>query len=123
MYTFPKKEHLCGDKNIENLYKSGKSFLVYPLRIVYVSVEKEEVDVRVMISVSKKKFKRAVKRNRIKRLIREAYRLNKVELIHFTNTNQVKIHISFQYIASEIESFQKINEKMQLAIKKITQNV
>ncbi|VBB47338.1 Ribonuclease P protein component [uncultured Paludibacter sp.] len=122
MYTFPKKEHLCGNKNIENLYTNGKSFLIYPLRIVYLQIEKEEVPVRVMVSVSKKKFKRAVKRNRIKRLIRETYRLNKNELIAYAEQNDIKLHIAFQYIAAEIETFQKLNEKMQTALKKIEQN-
>lgn len=123
MHTFPKIEHLYGDKNIENLYANGKSFLVYPLRIVYLAVENEEIPVRVMVSVSKKKFKRAVNRNKIKRLMRETYRLNKNELITFSVEQQLKIHIAFQYIATEIETFQTLNVKMQTALGKIIQKL
>lgn len=122
-FGFPKKEHLCGDKSIEKLHTSGKSFLVYPLRIVYLVVENEDVPVRAMVSVSKKKFKRAVKRNKIKRLMRETYRLNKTDVNTFACTNGIYLHIAFQYIANEIESFQTINEKMQLALKKIIQKL
>ena len=123
MHTFPKIEHLYGDKNIENLYANGKSFLVYPLRIVYLAVENEEIPVRVMVSVSKKKIKRAVNRNKIKRLMRETYRLNKNELITFSVEQQLKIHIAFQYIATEIETFQTLNVKMQTALGKIIQKL
>lgn len=123
MFSFPKKEHLCGDKNIERLHKDGKSLLVYPLRVVYLPVEEEEVPVKVMVSVSKRKFKRAVKRNRVKRLMREAYRLNKNDLIAFSEENNIALHIAFQYIATEIESFQKVSEKMQSALKKIIRNL
>lgn len=123
MFSFSKKEHLCGDKNIERLYKDGKSLLVYPLRVVFLVVENESVPVRVMVSVSKKKFKRAVKRNRVKRLTREAYRLNKNELIDFSAEKNIQLHIAFQYIATDIENFQKVNEKIQIALRKIIQNL
>lgn len=122
MYTFPKKEHLCGDKNIENLHQNGKSFLVYPLRVVYLTVENEEVPVRVVVSVSKKKFKRAVKRNRIKRLMRESYRLNKTEFVSYAKENQLKVHVAFQYIANELVTFDTVNEKMQIVLKRLIQN-
>ena len=123
MYTFPKKEHLCGDKNIENLYENGKAMLVYPFRIVYVVVEEESEPVRVLVSVSKKKFKKAVDRNRTKRLIRECYRLNKTEIITYANENGLKLHLGFQYIGSVIEPFQRMSEKMQIALEKIIKNV
>ena len=81
-YTFCKAEHLCSRSRFERLLSSGFSFISYPLRvIVYVSErEEEEFPARMAISVSKKRFKRAVKRNRVKRLVREAYRLNKFRL-------------------------------------------
>ena len=82
-YTFPKEEHLCRKKLIEELFgKQGSSFGVYPLRLVWVaSAAPTAVPPQVLISVSKRTFKRAVDRNRIKRLIREAYRLNKYRLV------------------------------------------
>jgi len=81
-YTFPKEEHLCRKKLIEELFsKQGSSFGVYPLRIVWIKSEMPTTaPPQVLISVSKRTFKRAVDRNRLKRLIREAYRLNKYRL-------------------------------------------
>ena len=82
-YAFPKEEHLCRKKLIDELFgKQGSSFGVYPLRIVWTRSETlSATPPQVLISVSKRTFKRAVDRNRLKRLIREAYRLNKYQLL------------------------------------------
>ena len=122
MNTFPKKEHLYGEKVIENLHTTGSSFLVYPLRVVYLNVSQpdEQIPVRVMIGVSKKKFKKAVDRNRAKRLMREAYRLNKSSLVSIIKKEEVKIYLSFQYIADEMLTFDEISTKMQKARDRLT---
>ena len=122
MNTFPKKEHLYGEKVIENLHTTGSSFLVYPLRVVYLNVSQpdEHIPVRVMIGVSKKKFKKAVDRNRAKRLMREAYRLNKSSLVSIIKKEEVKIYLSFQYIADEMLTFDEISTKMQKALDRLT---
>ena len=78
--TFSKAERLCSKKLIERLFGGeGKSFPAFPLRVVYMPLSEEEVaaDVSILVSVPKKRFKRAVKRNRVKRQVREAYRRNK----------------------------------------------
>ena len=122
MNTFPKKEHLYGEKVIENLHTTGSSFLVYPLRVVYLNVSQpdEQIPVRVMIGVSKKKFKKAVDRNRAKRLMREAYRLNKSSLVSIIKKEEVKIYLSLQYIADEMLTFDEISTKMQKALDRLT---
>ena len=82
--TFNKSQHLCGETTISQLFREGKAFLVFPLRVVYRVMPRENVDkrpaVRVLTSVPKKQFKHAVDRNRFKRLIRESYRLQQQEL-------------------------------------------
>ena len=92
-HTFPKEEHLCRKKLIDELFgKQGSSFGVYPLRIVWIkSAAPTTAPPQVLISVSKRTFKRAVDRNRIKRLIREAYRLNKYRLMEQPNGHQVAL--------------------------------
>ena len=73
--TLRKSERLDKKKVIEKMFAGGsRSFSVFPLRVVYLPVEELEVSASILISVSKRRFKRAVKRNRVKRQIREAYR-------------------------------------------------
>ena len=78
-FTFKRAERLKSRKVIEQLFKQGQSFAQYPLRIVWVEMAepRSEFPAQFALSVSRKKFKRAVDRNRIRRLVREAYRLNK----------------------------------------------
>ncbi len=119
-YRFPKSERLYGLKTIEKLYREGKAFIAYPFRVVYLIVEedKENVPVRVMVSAPKKRFKRAVDRNRIKRLMREAYRLNKSGLYDFALGENLKLHVSLQYIANEILPWRDMELRMQKALGK-----
>ena len=95
--TFPKKEKLCGEIRIGRLFAEGEAFIAYPLRVVYkFSEEREDSGVKILISVPKKKIKKAVHRNRIKRQIREAYRLNKAVLLEscLNNDKSLKIEIT-----------------------------
>jgi ribonuclease P protein component len=79
--TLSKEERLCSKKLIDELFGGGcsKSMMAYPIRVVYVLRPHEdgEPQIRVLMSVSKRYFKHAVQRNRIKRQLREAYRKNK----------------------------------------------
>lgn len=82
--TFRKEERLCSRKAIDRLFNGGgsRSMAAFPLRMVYLkeASEDEKQAVKLLISVPKRCFKRAVKRNRVKRQIREAYRKNKLSL-------------------------------------------
>lgn len=106
--TFSKEERLCSNKRIDALFASGDSFIAYPLRVVYISSETESPQVSILVSVSKKKFKRAVKRNRVKRLIREAYRLNKSEFLALSTSVGYSFDIAFLYLKNELPTYQEI---------------
>ena len=108
--SFKKIEKLKSQKLIEKLFSEGKSFAVYPLRLVYLQTSFEQpVKVKTGVSVSKRNFKTAVARNRIKRLMREAYRLNKSN--YFDNIpNQYAFMIL--YIGKTSSDFQTISKKM-----------
>ena len=112
---------MCGEKKIARLHAEGNAFIVYPLRIVYcVMPAEDQFPAKVMISVPKKRFKRAVKRNRLKRLIRESYRLNKHALWNALTEKNLQAHVSFQYISDEMLDFEYIEKRMKVALKKIS---
>ena len=114
-YTFKKSERLCSKKAFELLFSKGKTVFSYPFKIVYFQEKtKDRSTVQVAFGVSKRNFKRAVKRNKIKRLLREAYRKHKLQPIE--NINQYFMII---YVSKEIEPYEIIEEKLIKALKQI----
>lgn len=122
--SFSKPEHLCGEKRITRLFTQGKAFIAYPLRVVYIIAPREDnATASVMVSVPKKRFKRAVKRNRLKRLIREAYRLNKHELTEKLDEKGLQIHVAFNYVSDEVLDFEMIEKKLKVALQKLIEKI
>ncbi|MDH6354782.1 ribonuclease P protein component [Dysgonomonas sp. PH5-45] len=110
-YTFCKEERLCSNKQIDLLFTRGQSFIAYPLRVVYMLRSGDDIPrVAILASVSKKKFKRAVKRNRVKRLIRENYRLNKSEFQAVAHALGQSVDIAFLYLKDELPDFHEIEK-------------
>lgn len=121
-FSFSKKEKLCGEIRIGKLFSEGKAFIAYPIRVVILqSDEHEHTDIaaKVMISVPKKKIRKAVDRNRIKRLIREAYRINKPAFVSALEEKNLHLHIAFTYVSDRESDFSLLNEKINLALGKI----
>ena len=122
--TFPKATHLCGEKRIARLFVEGKAFMAYPLRVVYIFSELDEKSpVSVMVSVPKKRFKRAVKRNLLKRRMREAYRLNNQVLLDAAALYGLQLHVAFNYISNDVLEFTDIEKKMKQAIQKLVDSM
>jgi ribonuclease P protein component len=112
-FSFSKKEKLCSQKVIEELFSSGRSFIKYTLRVVFMPKEDQsDTHVKVLVSVSKRRFKRAYKRNLLKRRIREAYRLNKHLIFPLLEKNRVDIAIAFVYLPTEILPYGDIEKAM-----------
>ena len=125
MNSFKKEERLCNIQLIEKLYDNGSYFLVYPFRIIWLSCEaNSEFPVQVLISVPKKKFKRAVDRNLLKRRIREIYRIQKSEnLFPFFNERSEKIVLGINYIGNEIAEYASMEKKFNTAMLRLKKNI
>ena len=119
--TFSNKEKLKSKKLIEQLFAEGKSISAHPLRLVFIESSFEDaIKLKVGVSVSKRNFKKAVDRNRIKRLLREAYRLNKNS--YFNNiTTQYAFMIL--YIGSEKPIYKHLETKMKLLFEQFLKKV
>ena len=126
MQTFSKKERLSSVKDIETLFKKSKSLFLFPLKVVFTlkklddkteeNEQKIVLPARLLISVSKRNFKKAVDRNRIKRQIREGYRLQKSEfdLSHintFAFISVAKEHIDSKFLHKRIKKLLQMLEK------------
>ena len=108
--TFNKTEKLKSQKLIEKLFLEGKSVVSYPLRLVFIETTFDDnVKVKAGVSVSKRHFKNAVDRNRMKRLMREAYRLNKA---NYFNNITTQYALMILYIGKDGTEFDAVNEKM-----------
>lgn len=115
-YTFKKHEKLKGKKEIENLFKNGQGFLSYPFFIKFELTNSNNPICKVLVTASTKKWKTAVKRNRIKRMLRELYRLNKHTLLECLKKNNCSIHLSLAYVKLEMLPFQQLNELFKNAL-------
>lgn len=109
-FTFKKEEKLKSKKLIEQLFEQGSSLKEFPLRMVYLKIELGSgYPVKAGFSVSKRKFKHAVDRNRIKRLMRECYRKNKHTLHQNIEDEYI---LMFTYIDEKEHKYVDIEEKM-----------
>ncbi len=118
--TFGKEEKLKSSKLITQLFAEGKSITTFPIKLIYLPVEHEgDYKIKAGVSVPKRKFKLAVKRNRIKRLLREVYRKNKQ--IIYTATHTKKHIFMFIYLGKEEPEYHFLEEKMQTLLKKFLQ--
>ncbi len=117
-HSFKKEERLCSKKIIDRLFSEGQSFLAYPIKVVFLPTELNTTfPVQAGFTVSKKSFKRAVKRNRIKRLMREAYRLHKHELYRQLNDRQLAVF--FIFIGKELPAYSSVEAGFKKAFDKL----
>ncbi|OUJ71595.1 ribonuclease P protein component [Hymenobacter crusticola] len=118
-YSFPKEEHLCRKKLIQELFGQGSSFGLYPLRFIWRLTEVPTANPpQVLISVSKRTFKRAVDRNRLKRLVREAYRLNKHVLLEAPGGHSVAL-LGLIYTGKEEKPFAVVEKKLTSGLERL----
>lgn len=130
MFTLPKSERLHGKTQVELLFEKGEKWSCYPFRLVmnFVEDESDAAPLRMLVSVSKRSFKRAVDRNKLKRRIREAYRINKFKLLdvvsaHSSEKGNKKLILGFLYTSKQIESYALIEKKLLKALEEISDRI
>lgn len=115
-FSYSKKDKLKSKKLIEQLFTDGKAITAYPLRLVYLKTDFEDgSQLKTGVSVSKRLHKTAVSRNRIKRFLREAYRLNKP--LYFNNSS-ASYAFMILYLSKDGTTFDKLNTSMKLLFEK-----
>ena len=118
--TYGKAEKLKSKIIIEKLFSEGKSVTAYPFRLVYLKTTFEDkILIKTGVSVSKRNFKLAVDRNRIKRLLREAYRLNKNEHLNIVSSQYAFMIL---YNGKEIPSYEFVEKKMIILFDKFSKS-
>ena len=120
---FSKQERICRRNDFNFLFSDGESFFSYPFRCVFCGKESDEPLVRIAVSVGKKKFKLATDRNRIKRLIRETYRLEKHSLYGFIQEHPTTWDILIIYTENKILDHKQFQHGMQTLIKKMAERI
>ncbi len=115
-FKYGKKDKLKSKKLIEQLFSEGNAVTVYPLRLIYLKTNHEDGSVlKTGVSVSKRLHKTAVARNRIKRLLREAYRLNKP--LYFNNSS-TSYTFMILYLSKDGTTFEELSNKMKSLFEK-----
>ncbi len=117
----PKYERICKENDIQTLFDKGSGISVYPYRVVYLFRygESQPVTCRLLVSVSKKRFHHAVKRNRVKRLMRESWRRNKAALYEICERDNISVDVALVYTATVIHSYEEMCTKTKKAVKEL----
>jgi ribonuclease P protein component len=119
-FSYNKNEKLKSRKQLEDVFAKGKSVSVFPVKALYVEV-KEELDfpIKVGVGASGKNFRKAVERNRVKRLLRESYRLNKTPLHSFCTEHKKQVAVFLLYVDKVLPTHELLQQKIPLLINKL----
>lgn len=121
-FSLNKAERLSSKKTIDRLFTEGESVVQYPVKIVFLTTDLDcTYPAQAGFTTSKKNFKRAVARNRVKRLLREAYRLNKNKI--YNQLTQEQLALFFIYIGKELPSHETVNSAIEKGLNKLLKKI
>lgn len=121
MQTFSKNERLCSKILIDRLIETGKSFNHSPYRITWLPIAKSSAPIKVVISIPKRSFKKAVDRNRLKRQTREIYRKQKQKVYDVLGEKNILVMIV--YTAKTKIEFKELELKLKEALERLSKTV
>ncbi|WP_425235099.1 ribonuclease P protein component [Ulvibacterium sp.] len=120
-FAFPKKEKLKSRKLFDILFAQGKTITKYPVKLIYLKTElPNDAKIQTAVAVPKRSFKSAVKRNRIKRLLREAYRLNKAIVF---NNSEGNFAFLFLYLGKEMPNYKTVEQSIRTILQKFNNTI
>src|SRR5437868_4806291 len=119
-YKLGKTDRLKSRKAIEQLFRGGKSFSNFPFRVLWMEVTNGKANLQSGFTVSTKHFKNAVDRNRVKRLMRESYRLQKNELGKALELRQKQMALFFIFLGNELPQYDDVYKRMGAALKRLS---
>ena len=126
-FSLGRGERLKSRKQIEQLFKEGKKISLFPLYVYYQVIQPATNDsrrlTRIGVGVSSKNFKKAVDRNRIKRLIRESYRLQRPNFSNTIKANNQQLNMFFIYRGKELPDYRFVYERVAMALQKISLDI
>lgn len=126
IFTLCKDERLYLRDAISELFAKGTSFMIFPYRVIFRVLPEDNSQVArvaIMTVAPKKQFKHAVDRNRVKRLTREAYRINKISLIEKLEKSEQKLQVAFIYCSNRHISFQTTESVIQKCIQQLMRRI
>ena len=118
-FTLGKNERLKSRKMIEQLFSAGKKFVIAPFRVFYIVDKNENSSLQFGAAVSSKNFRKAVDRNRVKRVMRETYRLHKKGLQEKIKQQSCQLNIFIIYTAKELPVYKEVYSKMEKILDKL----
>ena len=127
--TFTKAERLCSQATVDWLFDGqGTSFSVYPFRYIYKTRPIDDKEIacplpQLLISVPKKKLHHAVDRNRMKRLVREAYRTHKQPLVDAVAKQRLSLYLAVVYLSNEISDYVAVEHRITAALERMEKAV
>lgn len=124
MFCFPKNQKLCSQKSIDKLFVYGRAISEKPFRIIWnFENNREQVALKALIVVSKKRIKLAKDRNIIKRKVKEAYRLQKKDLEELLESKNQQLNLAIIYQYNKLLNYNVLEQKISLLLKRLINEI